>query len=243
MASGVFAVGLAFFASADITSSSAAAMSASRSRACRTDGFRRFSSSGRISCRTRLRSAKSSALLASSRHRCWRAFRKATICARVASRSGRTNVAPPCLETYGMPARPVIDVPRAMRSRTVSAWSSAVWPVAMKRMFSRFAVAARKSRRTRRAAISSDSPVFFASAGTANFPRKNGAPSFSASAATNRASASAAFPRMPWCTCARAISQPSSRSASASAVESAPPLAATKTRFPRSCGKRVATVC
>jgi len=113
----------------------------------------------------------------------------------------------------------------------------------MKRIFSRVAVATRNSRRTRRAAISSDSPVFRASARTANFPRKNGAPSFFASAATNRASASAAFPRRPWCTCARAMSQPRSFSASASAMESAPPLAATKTRFPRSGGKRVATVC
>ena len=68
--------------------------------------------------------------------------------------------------TGGIADRPAEPAPRISRSRKVSAWSFAVWPVAMRAAWFCFATRARKSYRTSRAPAWAVSPCSRQKAGT-----------------------------------------------------------------------------
>jgi hypothetical protein len=144
-----------------------------------------------------------------ARGRAWR--HSATVSARRRSSSGRRGCG-------AMPARPVGPAPRRRWSSTVSARSSAVWPVSD---------------------VGGQHPVA-GGAGpglqvgpgvTSTRSARNPAPNRRAASATT--SASAAEPgRRPWSTCTAVASHPAATASTSSASESAPPDTAHVTGVP-----------
>ncbi len=136
-----------------------------------------------------------------------------------------------------MPPSPRGPVPRASRSSIVSTWSSALCPSAMASAPASFAMSRRASWRSRRAAISSDSPVRAMASRTCTRRSRNGAPRRRASDRVKSESAGVSASGSVWSTCARTSSTPCGASrrcaSSASAVESAPPDTPTATRRSR----------
>lgn len=104
-------------------------------------------------------------------------------------------LAPDKRRTRGMPARPAMPVPRRMRWRIVSAWSSAVWAVTTYLAPHRAAAAARKPYRRARVLASASSRGSSSTAGLSARPTSQGNASRPQSSTTKVSSAPDASPR------------------------------------------------
>src|SRR5581483_12027837 len=200
-------------------SESSRATAAWRARTARRSRRAPDSRAGITSRRSHTRRWTGSAFIGSSSGASPRRAQMAARSARGAPSSGRATVP----RRAGMPARPDNPAPRRTLSRTVSAWSSRVWPTSTAVAPSRTRARSSASYRASRARASKFGP-----GATATRSPAKPVPRCSANRATTPASA--ALPgRAPWSTWTATGASPASAASASSASESGPPEQATTT--------------